>query len=73
MLSVLPSRRYTDAEDGPNFSSFFMAFLSTLGYMLMLCGVGIFNKYLCYYPYRITFMCTQVTSPLLFLLHPDPS
>jgi hypothetical protein len=51
--------RYTDADDGPEFSSFFMGFLSTLGYMLMLCGVGIFNKYLCYYPYRITFMCTQ--------------
>lgn len=60
--------RYTDADNGPNFSSFYMGFLNTLGYLLMLCGVLIFNKYLCYYPYKSTFMLTQVSISLFIYL-----
>jgi hypothetical protein len=52
--------RYTDAEDGPHFSPVFIGVIQCIGYVLMLVGVVIYNKYLSTWSYRNIFTCTQV-------------
>lgn len=64
----LISYRYTDAEDGPNFSPVYIGIINMIGYFTMFLGVAIYNKYMTTWQYRYTFTVTQFLVCIVGLL-----
>ena len=54
------SGRYSDAEDGPQFSPIFIGVINMVGYFSMFVGVAIYNKYMTTWNYRYIFTMAQV-------------
>lgn len=59
---------YTEAENGPKFNAELVGFISTAGFIAMLLGVLVYNKYLSEYQYRTIFFYVQVLFAVTNLL-----
>lgn len=54
--------RYTDANDGPEFSAVYIGLLKMVGNVMMLVGIVIYSRYLSTWEYKKIFTYMQVVS-----------
>ena len=52
--------RYTDAENGPNFKPIFVGVIKMSGYMAMVAGIIVYNRYMTTWNFRDIFISGQV-------------
>lgn len=51
---------YSDAEDGPKFTAIFVGIINMCGYIAMLLGISVYNKYMTTWQFRSIFTSAQL-------------